>query len=110
MKKIALKLFEFLNGKDGKDGAIERELKDDANELKIGHSYFLKLVEKDFKSNERKPTFSDLKNIWFYSIVPLLEEYCGFNKGLLSTMLTKDKIDLSKKDGFTIENLTKVLK
>ena len=107
IKKIALKLFEFLNGKDGKDGAIdENTLGDDANELKIGHSYFLKLVEKDIESIEKEPTFSDLKNIWFYSIVPLLEEYCGFNKSKLSEMLLFNKNkDLSKMSDFTLDNL-----
>ena len=43
IKKLALKLFDFLNGsEDGKKkGKIEDIIGDDANELKIGHTYFM---------------------------------------------------------------------
>ena len=106
IKNIALKLFEFLNGsEDGKKkGKIEEIIGDDANELKIGHTYFLKLIE-DAKGNPKEPEFQDLKNIWFYSIVPLLEEYVGFEKEKLSELLTiKEKgINFLHKNNFVLE-------
>jgi len=119
VKKIAIKLFNLLNG----DKGILEGLGDDASELKIGHSYFLKLLKKDSDGKEIEPTFSDLKNIWFYSIIPLLEEYCSFNKSMLSKILTiaknndKDdldkksaKIDLSIKQEFSLDNLKSIKK
>jgi 5-methylcytosine-specific restriction protein B len=104
VKRIAIKLFNLLNN-DNK--GILKELGDDASELKIGHSYFLKLLKNDAESNDIEPTFSDLKNIWFYSIIPLLEEYCSFNKKMLSDLFEKSSInkDLSNKSVFTLENL-----
>lgn len=114
--KIALKLFEFLNGNDSKEGAIEKKLGSDANELKIGHSYFLKLVEKANNEEKQEPSFNDLKNVWFYSILPLLEEYCGFEKEKLAELFLEgpkmfekgNNIDFSKKDNFTLTNLSKL--
>lgn len=92
----------MVNGENNEGGILEK-LGDDAQELKIGHSYFLKLIPED---KESEPSFSDLKNIWFYSIIPLLEEYCGFNKSMLSGLFTnKVKVDLSKKEIFILENL-----
>ncbi|MBQ7550947.1 MAG: hypothetical protein IJT04_05425, partial [Bacteroidales bacterium] len=73
----------------------------DADELKIGHSYFLKLAKDDI-------TFSDLKNIWFYSVVPLIEEYCGFDKNRVEELLKMgNNNNLSQKDHFTLDNLKK---
>ena len=105
--EIALRLFTWLNGDEHKKerGRIEDELGEnsDVEGLKIGHSYFLKLAENG------QPTFEDLKAIWFYSIVPLLEEYCSFNRGLLDKMLTYGKdICLANRTNFTLDNLTKL--
>lgn len=112
--QIALKLFILLNGTSliGKEnrhkGLIENALGSEASELKIGHSYFLKLLEnvKD-KSNVKAPSFDDLKNIWFFYILPLLEEYCNFDKDALSKLFN-GVIDLSIKSNFTLENLKKM--
>ena len=52
-----------------------------------------------------EPTFSDLKNIWFYSIVPLIEEYCGFDKNRVEELLTKGDKKLSKKEDFILDKL-----
>lgn len=111
VKKLAIKLFDWLNGYEIRNenkkpniikGKLE-ELGNDADELKIGHSYFLKLIRKT-DDEIIEPTFSDLKNIWFYSIVPLIEEYCGFDKNRVEELLTGDK-KLSKKEDFTLNNL-----
>ena len=91
IKKLAIKLFDWLNKQLDSLGS-------DADELKIGHSYFLKLAKDDV-------TFSDLKNIWFYSIVPLIEEYCGFDKTRVENLLMKGDKKLSKKEDFTLDNL-----
>lgn len=104
IKKLAIKLFDWLNGYEIEKtktikGKLE-ELGNDADELKIGHSYFLKLIRKT-DDETIDPTFSDLKNIWFYSIVPLIEEYCGFDKNRVEQLLK----NLSKKEDFTLENL-----
>ncbi len=108
IKKIAIKLFKLLNDKEG---ILEKEFKDEASEMKIGHSYFLKLIRKNEEEEEKEPNFSDLKNIWFYSIIPLLEEYCSFNKTMLSELFT-NKLgkgnDLSLPINFTIDILSKI--
>jgi len=91
IKKLAIKLFDWLNKRLDTLGS-------DADELKIGHSYFLKLKQKD---EDQDIVFSDLKNIWLYSIVPLIEEYCGFDKARVEELLK----GLSKKDNFKLENL-----
>jgi len=106
VKKMAIKLFKLLND----DKGILAGLGADADELKIGHSYFIKILKKDAQGQEIEPTFSDLKNIWFYSIIPLLEEYCGFNKEMLSGLFKNNsyKIDLSDKKNFTLDNLSKL--
>lgn len=108
VKKLAIKLFKLLND----DKGILADLGADADELKIGHSYFLKILKKDAQVEEIDPTFSDLKNIWFYSIIPLLEEYCGFNKEMLSGLFKNSsyKIDLSNKENFTLEKLYSMFK
>lgn len=112
VKKLAIKLFDWLNGYEIRNenkkpniikGKLE-ELGNDADELKIGHSYFLKLIRKT-DDEIIEPTFSDLKNIWFYSIVPLIEEYCGFDKNRVEELLTKGDKKLSKKEDFTLNNL-----
>lgn len=107
IKKLSIKLFRLLN--DDEKGIL-KDLGDDASELKIGHSYFLKLIKKDYKEEDIEPLFSDLKNIWFYSIIPLLEEYCSFNKSMLSDLF-KNKIgneyDLSVSINFTLDKLAK---
>jgi len=106
IKKLSIKLFKLLND------VILKELGDDASELKIGHSYFLKLIKYDENDEEIEPSFSDLKNIWFYSIIPLLEEYCSFNKTMLSELFTKRlgnvNKDLSKPINFTLDNLSNI--
>lgn len=107
-KRIAIKLFRLLN--DEKNGIL-KELGDDASELKIGHSYFLKLIKTDENGDEIEPSFSDLKNIWFYSIIPLLEEYCSFNKTMLSKLFSNKlgkENDLSLPINFTIEKIAKI--
>ena len=107
-KRMAVKLFRLLN--DEKNGIL-KELGDDASELKIGHSYFLKLIKIDENGEEIEPNFSDLKNIWFYSIIPLLEEYCSFNKTMLSELFTNKlgkENDLSLPINFTIEKIAKI--
>jgi len=107
-KRMAVKLFRLLN--DEKNGIL-KELGDDASELKIGHSYFLKLIKTDENGDEIEPNFSDLKNIWFYSIIPLLEEYCSFNKTMLSELFTNKlgkENDLSLPINFTIEKIAKI--
>lgn len=107
-KRMAVKLFTLLN--DEKNGIL-KELGDDASELKIGHSYFLKLIKTDENGDEIEPNFSDLKNIWFYSIIPLLEEYCSFNKNMLSELFTNKlgkENDLSLPINFTIEKIAKI--
>jgi len=107
-KRMAVKLFSLLN--DEKNGIL-KELGDDASELKIGHSYFLKLIKTDENGDEIEPNFSDLKNIWFYSIIPLLEEYCSFNKTMLSELFTNKlgkENDLSLPINFTIEKIAKI--
>jgi MoxR-like ATPase len=107
-KKMAVKLFRLLN--DEKNGIL-KELGDDASELKIGHSYFLKLIKTDDNGDEIEPSFSDLKNIWIYSIIPLLEEYCSFNKTMLSKLFTNKlgkENDLSLPINFTIEKIAKI--
>lgn len=109
-KWFALKLFDWLNGKGNEAGQLTNILGNDADELKIGHSYFLKLIRKDDYGNVIDPTFDDLRNIWFYSIVPLLEEYCGFDRKRLSEMLTLKGEDLSKVEKFNEDILTKKLK
>lgn len=108
VKKIAIKLFIYLN----KEILNDANFGSDSSEIKIGHSYFLELLRKDDEQNDIEPTFSDLKNIWFYSIIPFLEEYCGFDKQRLSDLFITSsiKIDLSKKDKFTFEELFKALK
>lgn len=110
IKKLAIKLFDWLNGYEIEKtktikGKLE-ELGNDADELKIGHSYFLKLIRKTDDGTIIQPTFSDLKNIWFYSIVPLIEEYCGFDKTRVENLLTKAGKKLSKKGDFTLNNLS----
>lgn len=102
VKKLAVLLFDWLNGNDKKPGILDN-LGSDADELKIGHSYFLKLIP---ESKDQDITFSDLKNIWFYSIVPLIEEYCGFDKARVEELLKKNKFNLNKKDDFTMDNLS----
>ena len=97
IKKLAIKLFDWLNGKKNEKGRLD-ELGSDADELKIGHSYFLKLAKDEI-------TFSDLKNIWFYSVVPLIEEYCGFDKNQVEKLLKKGDKNLSRKDHFILDNL-----
>ena len=109
-KWFALKLFDWLNGKGNEAGQLTNILGNDADELKIGHSYFLKLIRKDDYGNVIDPTFDDLRNIWFYSIVPLLEEYCGLDRKRLSEMLTLKGEDLSKVEKFNEDILTKKLK
>ncbi|MCK9499870.1 MAG: AAA domain-containing protein [Bacteroidales bacterium] len=107
-KRMAVKLFRLLN--DEKNGIL-KELGDDASELKIGHSYFLKLIKTDENGDDIEPSFSDLKNIWFYSIIPLLEEYCSFNKTMLSELFTNKlgkENDLSLPINFTIEKIAKI--
>lgn len=102
-KKIALKLFNWLNGDNGR---IRTILKSDAEGLEVGHSYFLKLVENVDQSIRENVSFEDLKNIWFYSIVPLLEEYCNFDRIQLEKMLKYgENINLSMIENFTIDNL-----
>ena len=114
VKKLAIKLFDWLNGYEIRNenenkkpniikGKLE-ELGNDADELKIGYSYFLKLIRKT-DDEIIEPTFSDLKNIWFYSIVPLIEEYCGFDKNRVEELLTKGDKKLSKKEDFTLDKL-----
>ena len=102
VKKLAIKLFDWLNGTEGdkNKGQLEKELGNDADELKIGHSYFLKLAKDNI-------TFSDLKNIWFYSIVPLIEEYCGFDKNRVDELLKLDGKNLNQKDLFDLDTLSK---
>lgn len=109
IKKLAIKLFDWLNGYEIEKtktikGKLE-ELGNDADELKIGHSYFLKLIRKTDDGTIIQPTFSDLKNIWFYSLVPLIEEYCGFDKNRVEELLTKGDKKLSKKEDFTLDKL-----
>lgn len=101
VKVLAFKLFQKLN----KDILNFNNFGSDAEEIKIGHSYFLKLIRKD-EGNEIEPSFMDLKNIWFYSIIPLLEEYCQFDRNRLSEILKFDKMDLSKKEIFILNNLS----
>lgn len=98
IKKLAIKLFDWLNGKENAKGKLD-ELGSDADELKIGHSYFLKLAKNDI-------TFSDLKNIWFYSVVPLIEEYCGFDKNRVEELLKMgNNNNLSQKEHFKLDKL-----
>lgn len=98
IKKLAIKLFDWLNGKKDAKGKLD-DLGSDADELKIGHSYFLKLSKEDI-------TFSDLKNIWFYSVVPLIEEYCGFDKNRVEELLKMgNNNNLSQKEHFTLDKL-----
>lgn len=56
IKILAIKLFDWLNKQLDNLG-------NDADELKIGHSYFLKLIEDKDDKTIVEPTFSDLKNI-----------------------------------------------
>ncbi len=95
VKKLAVGLFDWLNKQLDSIGS-------DADELKIGHSYFLKLKQ---KNKDQDITFSDLKNIWFYSIVPLIEEYCGFDKTRVEGLLKRGDKNLSKESDFILKNL-----
>jgi hypothetical protein len=100
VKKIALRLFDWLNNDN--NGVLKNELKEDASELKIGHSYFQKLT----KVPEAEICFQNLKDIWFYSIVPLLEEYLGFNSEVLSkALMYNNKTDLSKFENFILYHI-----
>lgn len=106
--ELAIKLFSWLNGGEpGKGrGKIEEILGEnsDVDGIKIGHSYFLKLTVEN-----EQPSFEDLKSIWFYSVLPLLEEYCNFNRELVDQMLTYGKdINLTRPNNFTLDNLTKL--
>ncbi len=62
IKELAISVLKALNEKIGK--LYDRD-------HQIGHSYFLKL--KDCKS--RKDTIEMLKQIWFFEVIPLLQEY-----------------------------------
>ncbi|AIG97413.1 GTPase subunit of restriction endonuclease [Archaeoglobus fulgidus DSM 8774] len=62
IKELAISVLRALNEKIGK--LYDRD-------HQIGHSYFLKL--KDCKS--RKDAIEMLKQIWFFEVIPLLQEY-----------------------------------
>lgn len=108
VKIIAVKLFDLLNGYNKNEGRIKEKLKNDAEGLEIGHSYFMKLfpgydmmnVNTKEESEDSYDLFERLKNIWFFSIIPLLEEYCNYNQEMLISMLRmkNDKNLLSPQD------------
>ena len=117
-KKLALQLFGWLNGlKFDKNkgeitqhkGQLEKILGNDAEELKIGHPYFIKLV-RDIDGKDKEATFEDLKNIWFYSIAPLIEEYCSFDKNKTEETLQYKGHNLFDQEKFILNELVPKLK
>lgn len=62
IKELAIKVLKAMNEKI-------RKLYD--RDHQIGHSYFLRLE----KTNSREEAIKTLKEIWFYEILPLIQEY-----------------------------------
>lgn len=107
VKVLAIKLFDFLNGSGKKNskGKIEDIFKNDAEGREIGHSYFDKLYNDDnnIVNNNEDPyeLFERMRNIWFFSIIPLLEEYCNYNRDMLNSLLKFSKGNLSNPKDFS---------
>jgi MoxR-like ATPase len=108
IKKLAIKVLYALNDR------IKRIYNKD---YQIGHSYILRL--KDL--NKEEELISELKNIWYYEILPLLNEYFYENEDKLREVLNnaflKTKTDgtgfdfvFFKENKEFIENLKAIIK
>jgi 5-methylcytosine-specific restriction endonuclease McrBC GTP-binding regulatory subunit McrB len=96
IKEVAIKALQVLNEKI-------RNLYD--RDHQIGHSYFIKL--KNCKT--RKDTIETLRQVWFYEVIPLLQEYFYDSPEKLGEILkdfvsvSDDSYDFRKIDDFTDE-------
>ncbi|RUM33144.1 MAG: hypothetical protein DSY33_05345 [Archaeoglobus sp.] len=103
IKELAIKVLHALNEKI-------RKLYD--RDHQIGHSYFIKL--EDCKSKD--DAIEMLKQIWFYEVIPLLQEYFYDSPEKLSEILkdfvsvSDDSYDFKKIDDFTDEEFEDILR